>query len=129
MPSPADDVRSPVRREVEEVWPALSFYYPSLGFHELLRMPRWIRRAYIERLDELLAERELMAARAAVFPHLKPADARKYVDALRRRMRAPETDQRARLPVGMLRGMGIDVVKSKVKRRELLETVDQYNDK
>jgi hypothetical protein len=127
MPSQAADGRNWIRREVEEVWPALSFYY-GLGFIELLRMPRWVRRAYTQQLDQLLAERELMTARAAAFPHLKPSDAREYVNDLRRRVRAPETSG-SRPSAGALKGMGITVVKSKVKRSELLKQVDQYSDR
>lgn len=56
--------------EVSETWPALTFYY-GLAPSELAVMPRWILKAYIDRLPELLAQSQLDRMSAAAYPHLK----------------------------------------------------------
>lgn len=51
-------------------WPALSYHY-KMGWEEILRMPRWLRRIYIEELPRLQAESLSSAIDAAAFPHMK----------------------------------------------------------
>lgn len=99
---------SSVRREIEEVWPSLSFYY-HLSFSELIQMPRWARRIYAEALGGLLAETELMFARASAYPHMKKGAASKYVSELRKLIkRRQRTGERP--SVQELAEMGIRVI-------------------
>jgi hypothetical protein len=51
-------------------WPALSWYY-TLGWDEIRRMPRWLRRIYVEELPKLKAEAKSEAIDVSTFPHMK----------------------------------------------------------
>lgn len=88
---------SALRREISDVFPALSFYY-GLSFTELANMPRWAIRVYVNALDRLLAESESTLARAAAYPNLKKSGQQDYIQGLRRRQRQRSDRRSVRLP-------------------------------
>ena len=92
--------------------PALSFWY-GLGWDELLHMPNWALRMYVEELPALQAQQELLNFRANSFPHLKTSDRSKMLREaeLRGLGRSP-----GKLPQGQYRsvlaGVGIGYVET-----------------
>lgn len=113
--------RQVLRRELLELFPALSYFY-GLGFLEMLRMPRWALRAYANALDRLQAEEELASVRATAYPHLKRTGQRSYMGQLRRRMQRGIGSTSRRLPKGqygaMLSNIGIGLHKKLDEKRD-----------
>lgn len=67
---------SPVDGELRLLWPQLSRFY-GIGPAELAETPRSIVRLYAEAIPALVADEQLMRLEAAVYPHMKQADARR----------------------------------------------------
>ena len=78
-----------LRQEVERDWPLLSFHY-GLSISELLHTPRWLRRAYIARLDELLARERLARLEEVSFPYMDASARRTVTSKLKRAAKFPE---------------------------------------
>lgn len=75
-PDPQDRYRS---------WPDLTFYY-GLGWDEIRRMPRWLRRIYVEELPRLKAERQAAGIDISSFPHMKKQDQERMIRRLNRQI-------------------------------------------
>ena len=76
---------SPTRRAFRRSYPDLTFWY-GLSPAEIMAMPRWALREYMDNLDRLKAEQETMMVRAVSYPNLKKASQNKARRDLRRRM-------------------------------------------
>src|ERR1051326_2231786 len=72
-----------------EGFPALSFHY-GFSFEELVRMPRWVRDLYLEKLDELLALEQAHSLDAAAYPDMKDDARERYRKRIERRAKVNE---------------------------------------
>lgn len=102
-----------LRERVTRHFPKLGFWY-GLSFSELTEMPLWAVEAYAEELPRLLASYELLLARAATHPHLRPQTARRNAQQLKRAAESGRRTNRETLPrerlAEMLPKIGIGVV-------------------
>ena len=103
-----------LERDAEiEGYPFLTYHY-GLSFEELVRMPRWAIRMYVRSLPGILAEQQLGAFQATIFPDLKPAVQRSMQRRLLRAVRGQGDGER--LPRerfdGAMAGIGIKVVRT-----------------
>lgn len=61
---------TPTRKAVRQTFPDLTFWY-GLTPRDIMSIPRWLLMEYLENLDRLKAEQEVMMTRAMSFPNLK----------------------------------------------------------
>ena len=74
------------RQEIEELYPVLTYHY-GLSFEDLVHMPKWARRMYINALPKLIAETQLRAVEVVSFPHMKDGARRSMIRRLERKAR------------------------------------------
>jgi hypothetical protein len=92
-------------------WPALTFHY-GLSPIEIMRMPGWLRREYVEALPKLLAQKRLYAIEAATSVWMKPDVFNALVAQLTETLDLPE-DQMSpdqHLAIVAASGIGVKVV-------------------
>lgn len=105
--------RTALRREMEELWPLLTYHY---GFtpDEIARMPRVLRRAYERALPRILAQQQMSRIEAAAFPNMKKAAQQNTIRRLERRSRfredAPITAKSDEEHMRGLVGIGVELV-------------------
>lgn len=98
------------KREIEEVYPLLSFHY-GFSFKDVATMPRWARRIYVKALPRLLATKQIMAIEAASYPYMKDGARRTMMRSLDRKARQSRRVQAPPRKMEDMHEVGIKVVK------------------
>jgi hypothetical protein len=73
------------RRNFLPNFPQLSRFY-GLSFYELVRMPRWAVRMYVDAMEPLQALEQLQAIDAASSPYMSPGSRRSMISDLERKI-------------------------------------------
>lgn len=82
--SPSDELVARRKSSFKELYPDLTFHY-GLSWYELVKMPNWLKRMYVDALPRLLAEQQLTALQATAFPNMKKGARSSLVRKLERR--------------------------------------------
>lgn len=84
-----DLLKSPKRREIENLWPDLTWHY-GLGFTELCHMPRWAVELYAEELPRLVASQQMRNIESSSFADLDESARDGIMRRLERSLPEPE---------------------------------------